>query len=251
MLKRYRRQISIPGWGEAGQEKLARSKVMVIGAGGLGFPVLSYLAAAGVGEIVIVEQDWIEETNLNRQLFFSTGDLGKPKIEVAVEKLTTLNPQVRLSPVAEKLSSAVGNKYLPAMDAVIDCVDNFETRLLIASLAHRYQKPMIHGSLAGFLGVVAVLHSSFGPCFHCLYPEAPEISPPAVFGAQAGLVGSLQAVETIKYLLGIGETNFGKMLLIDTESGFFNWIDITKNNLCPNCLQMDTTPDSIDRPIDP
>lgn len=235
MLERYLRQMGIAGWGEEGQQKLAQARVMVIGAGGLGFPVLSYLTAAGIGELVIFECDTVEETNLNRQLLFSAEDIGRPKIEVAVGRLKTINPQVRLTPVAEKFSEEAGRKYLPDIDVIVDCVDNFAARLSMASLAHRYQKPMIHGAISGFLGTVAVFHSGFGPCFRCFYQEAPEMAPPAVFGAQAGLVGSLQVVETIKYLLGIGETRFGKILLIDTETGFFNWIDIAKNDRCPTC----------------
>jgi molybdopterin/thiamine biosynthesis adenylyltransferase len=208
---------------------------MVVGAGGLGFPVLSYLAAAGVGHIVIFEYDTVNITNLNRQLLYSEADNEKPKIDAAVQKLKLINPYIDITPVAVPFSEDNARRYSANMDLIIDCVDNFDTRLQITQVAHHYKKTMIHGAISGFLGTVAVFNSKYGPCFRCVYREKPDSASPSVFGAMAGMIGSLQAIECIKYLIGFGKTDFNKILIIDTETGQFDWITASRWDRCPVC----------------
>lgn len=235
MLERYQRQLIIPNWGESGQKKLSDANVMVIGAGGLGFPLLSYLAAAGIGNLYIVESDTVNESNLNRQLFYAESDIGKSKLEIAVNKLSSVNPHIRLIPVHERFTEHTADRFMKDIDVLVDCVDNYESRVVMARVAHRFGKPMVHGAVSDFLGTVAVFDSRKGPCFGCLYAENPSTGLIPVFGALPGLVGSIQAVETIKILTGIGKTHYDKILLIDMERGCFHYSEIEKNKNCPIC----------------
>ena len=235
MLDRYQRQIDIPGWGESGQKKLSDAYVMVVGAGGLGFPVLSYLAAAGIGNLIIFEADTVNESNLNRQLFYSDSDIGKSKLEIAFNKLSKINPYISITPIHERFTEHTAEPFMNDIDVLVDCVDNYDTRIVMARMAHRFSKPMVHGAVSDFLGTVAVFDSRKGPCFACLYAENPSIAPIPVFGALPGIVGSIQAVETIKILTGIGKTNYDKILLIDMERGCFHYSAIDKNKNCPVC----------------
>lgn len=236
MLNRYLRQIAIPNWGESGQQKLAQSRVLVVGAGGLGFPLLSYLSAAGVGNIILFESDSVAESNLNRQLFYTESDIGKRKIDVTMQRLSDMNPNVSIIPVAERFTEETAVEYIQDIDVLVDCVDNYDTRIVMAKMAHRFGKPMIHGAVSDFLGTVAVFDSRNGPCFRCVYEENPAIGMIPVFGALPGMVGSMQAVETIKILTGIGKTPFHKILLIDMEHGIFHYAEIEKNKDCPVCI---------------
>ncbi len=235
MPERYLRQIIIPGWGESGQQKLAQSRVLVVGAGGLGFPLLSYLCAAGVGNIILFESDTVAESNLNRQLFYTEADIGKRKLDVALPRLSDINPNVRIIPVNDKFTEKTAEAYLPDSDVLVDCVDNYATRVVMAQMAHRYGKPMIHGAVSDFLGTIAIFDSRKGPCFRCIYEENPATGMIPVFGALPGMVGSMQAVETIKILSGIGKIPYNKILLIDMEHGIFHHAEIEKNKNCPVC----------------
>ncbi len=235
MQTRYARQIAIPGWGEQGQNTLSKSTVVVVGAGGLGFPVLSYLTAAGVGRIVLFEYDTVNETNLNRQLLYTMNAIGQPKVQKAIHRLTEMNPHGQMIPVPEPFSDNNAGRYLPDADLIIDCADNYETRLAIARAAHRYRKTMVHGAVAGFLGTVGTFNSGYGPCFQCVYHEKTDVSPPPVFGAMAGIVGSIQATEAIKILINYGNIVYNQILTIDMETGQFERVMISKREPCPVC----------------
>ncbi|MGF6768618.1 molybdopterin/thiamine biosynthesis adenylyltransferase/rhodanese-related sulfurtransferase [Paraburkholderia sp. GAS199] len=207
--KRYARQLILPQVGVAGQEKLKGAKVLVIGAGGLGAPCLLYLAAAGVGSIGIVDHDVIDISNLQRQVIYSTDDIGRPKAEVAREVLMRMNPDLRVSEFAEKLDPSNALRICSDFDVVVDCTDNFSARYLINDTALSLCLPIVHGSVFQFEGQVALLNSQGGPCYRCIYPEAPpaEIAPSCseagVMGVVPGLIGLLQAAKVIKVILGI------------------------------------------------
>lgn len=235
MLERYQRQLIIPGWGESGQKKVSGARVVVVGAGGLGFPLLSYLSAAGVGNLIIFESDTVNESNLNRQLFYSETDIGKSKLEIAAKILSSANPHIQIIPVHKRFTEHTAVPFMNDADVIVDCVDNYDTRVIMARMAHRFGKPMVHGAVSDFLGTVAVFDSRKWPCFGCLYAENPSTAPIPVFGALPGVVGSIQAVETIKILTGIGKTHYDKILLIDMERGCFHYSEIEKNKNCPIC----------------
>ncbi len=233
---RYARQATVPGIGEAGQARLAAARVVVLGAGGLGFPVLSYLGAAGVGSVVIVDNDAVEASNLNRQCLFSESDVGQPKTAAAVRRLTALNSEVRWGPVQATLTEELATRLVAGADLAIDCADNWEARSALASAAWRAGVPLLHGAVAAFAGTLAWFAPPKAPCFRCVYPEPRRLAgPPPVLGAVPGVVGSLMAAEAVRALCRISSRRTGSLLMIDLERGTFDWVSASARPGCPLC----------------
>lgn len=220
-MNRYARQITLPEIGEAGQEKLRRGSVLIVGAGGLGSPAALYLAAAGVGTLGLIDFDRVDATNLHRQVLYGTSDVGRPKVEAAQERLADLNPEVRVVTHEARLTSENALEILRDYDVVLDGTDNFATRYLVNDACVLLGKPNVYGSIFRFDGQVSVFATKDGPCYRCLYPEppppglVPSCAEGGVLGILPGIVGSLQATEAIKLIVGIGETLAGRLLLFD------------------------------------
>ncbi len=219
-LRRYSRHLLIPEVGLAGQEKLARSRVLVIGAGGLGVPVVQYLAAAGLGRIGIVDDDTVDLTNLQRQVIYASVDVGRRKVDVVRERLGALNAQVAVDVYPLRFDASNARELVRAYDVIVDATDTFGARYLINDACRLEGKPDVYASIFRFDGQVSVFAPG-GPCYRCLFPEPPpEGSVPScaeggVLGVLAGLVGTWQANETLKLILGIGEPLLGRLLLVD------------------------------------
>lgn len=239
--RRYSRHLLIPEVGEEGQLKLLSSKVLMIGAGGLGSPAALYLAAAGVGTIGIVDEDVVDDSNLQRQVLHSTDRIGMPKTESARQTLTALNPDVEIVEYRERLTSANVDRILAGYDVIVDGTDNFPTRYLLndASLIHRI--PVVHASIFRFEGQLTVFQPYEGPCYRCLFPQPPpaEMAPSCaeggVLGVLPGIMGTLQATEALKLLLGIGEPLTGRLLLVDALHSTFDEVRLRRDPGCPVC----------------
>ncbi|HEY3069195.1 MAG TPA: molybdopterin-synthase adenylyltransferase MoeB [Gaiellaceae bacterium] len=251
--RRYSRHLLIPEVGEEGQLKLLQSRVLLIGAGGLGSPASLYLAAAGVGTIGIVDDDTVDETNLQRQIVHSTERLGDSKADSAKLTIEALNPDVTVKVFKERLTSENVDRILgEGWDVIIDGADNFPTRYLLndASVWHRI--PVVHGSIYRFEGQVTVFKPHEGPCYRCLFPQPPppELAPSCaeggVLGVLPGVIGSLQANEGLKLALGIGEPLVGRLLMFDALAGAFTEIRLRRDPECPVCGENPTITDYID-----
>ena len=218
-LRRYQRHLSLPGFGRAAQERLKAGKVLVVGAGGLGCPALLYLAAAGVGRIVVVDSDSVEASNLQRQVLYTERDVGHPKAEVAARRLRELNSLIDIVAVAERLRRENALDLVGACDVVIDGSDNFATRYLVNDACVMADRPFVYGAIQGFDGQLSVFNWRGGPTYRCLFasPPAAELTPncaeAGVLGVLPGIVGTWQAGEAIKILAGVGEPLSGKLLL--------------------------------------
>jgi molybdopterin/thiamine biosynthesis adenylyltransferase/rhodanese-related sulfurtransferase len=251
--RRYSRHLLIPEVGEEGQQKLLDSRVLLIGAGGLGSPAGLYLAAAGVGTIGIVDDDVVDETNLQRQIVHSTERLGDAKADSAKRTLEALNPDVAVKVFKERLTSDNVDRILgESWDVIIDGADNFPTRYLLndASVWHRI--PVVHGSIFRFEGQATVFKPHEGPCYRCLFPQPPppELAPSCaeggVLGVLPGVIGSLQANEALKLALGIGDPLVGRLLIFDALQGTFTEIALRRDPDCPVCGENPTITDYID-----
>jgi molybdopterin/thiamine biosynthesis adenylyltransferase/rhodanese-related sulfurtransferase len=251
--RRYSRHLLIPEVGEEGQLKLLQSRVLLIGAGGLGSPASLYLAAAGVGTIGIVDDDTVDETNLQRQIVHSTERLGDSKADSAKLTIEALNPDVTVKVFKERLTSENVDRVLgEGWDVIVDGADNFPTRYLLndASVWHRI--PVVHGSIYRFEGQVTVFQPHEGPCYRCLFPQPPppELAPSCaeggVLGVLPGVIGSLQANEGLKLALGIGEPLVGRLLMFDALAGAFTEIRLRRDPDCPVCGENPTITDYID-----
>jgi molybdopterin/thiamine biosynthesis adenylyltransferase/rhodanese-related sulfurtransferase len=229
---RYNRQIILPSWGIEAQEKVKRSRVLVIGAGGLGCPVLSYLAAAGTGSIGIMDFDVVEVSNLQRQVLYDMNDLGKNKAMTALQKLNVFNPLVNITAIERGLEKSNALEIIAEYDLVVDATDNFETRYLINDACVILNKPFVFASILGFEGQVSVFNYKDGPTYRCLYPEPPEkenapnCNENGVIGALAGAVGCIQANEVLKIISGAGEPLSGKLLIIDLLHNRFSTLQV-------------------------
>jgi sulfur-carrier protein adenylyltransferase/sulfurtransferase len=245
---RYARHILLPEVGEEGQARLLDSKVALIGAGGLGSPVALYLAAAGVGTIGIVDYDVVDSTNLQRQVLHSLDRIGMPKADSARETITGLNPDVKVITHAERLSAGNALEIISGYDVVVDGGDNFPTRYLVNDVSLHLRIPVVHGAIFRFEGQASVFHPYESPCYRCLFPEPPppELAPSCaeagVLGVLPGVIGSIQAVETIKMLLGLGETLAGRLLIYDALEQDFSNVRINRNQACPACGDPDHPP---------
>ena len=250
---RYSRHLLIPEVGEAGQLRLLQSKVLLIGAGGLGSPASLYLAAAGVGRIGIVDADIVDESNLQRQIVHSTERLGEAKVDSAKRTVEALNPDVEVVAYKERLTSENIERILAdGWDVIVDGADNFPTRYLVNDASVWHDIPVVHGSIYRFEGQVTVLKPGDGPCYRCLFaaPPPPELAPSCaeggVLGVLPGIIGSLQASEALKLLLGIGEPLVGRLLLFDALTAEFNEVSIRRDPACPVCGEQPTITEYID-----
>jgi adenylyltransferase/sulfurtransferase len=240
-LVRYSRQLILPQVGVEGQQKLRSCSALVVGAGGLGSPVLLYLAAAGIGRLGIVDHENVELSNLHRQILHSTSSVNQPKVESARYAIGNANPHVDVTPLRIKLTSANALEILQQYDIIVDGSDNFPTRYLLSDAGVISRKPVIYGSIFRFEGQVSVFDGMKGPCYRCLFPEppAPTLVPNCaeggVLGPLAGIIGSIQASEAIKVLLGIGEPLIGRLLAVDALRTEFTLLSLKKNPDCPVC----------------
>jgi thiazole biosynthesis adenylyltransferase ThiF len=240
-IRRYSRQIILPQVGGNGQRRLLSSRVLVVGAGGLGSPAALYLAAAGVGTLGLVDFDAVDLSNLHRQILHHTGDVGRPKTESAAEALRALNPDVSLTPHRERITAENALEILAPYDVVVEGSDNFPTKYLVNDACVFLGKPLVFGAVYQFEGQAAVFHPDEGPCYRCIFPEAPprdtvpSCQEAGVLGAVPGIIGSIQAAETLKLLLGIGETLIGRFLVFDALHMSFMDVELKHNPNCPVC----------------
>jgi len=250
---RYSRHLLIPEVGEAGQQKLLSSRVLLIGAGGLGSPASLYLAAAGIGTLGIVDADVVDDSNLQRQIVHSTERLGEPKVLSAKRTLEALNPDVEVKVYEERLTSENVERILAdGWDVIVDGADNFPTRYLVNDASVWHEIPVVHGSIYRFEGQVTVFKPRAGPCYRCLFPTPPppELAPSCaeggVLGVLPGIIGSLQASEALKLLLGIGETLQGRLLLFDALATTFDEVSVRRDPACPVCGESPTITEYVD-----
>jgi len=238
-ITRYARHFTLPEVGEKGQAKLLEGKVLCIGAGGLGSPVAFYLAAAGVGTIGIIDNDVVDMSNLQRQILHTNDRVGMPKVESAQKTLNALNPDVKVIPINERLSSENVMRIIKDYDIVINGCDNFPTRYLINDACVMAKKPLVDGSIFQFEGQATVFYPDRGPCYRCLFPEppppgaAPSCAEAGVLGVLPGLVGCVQALEAMKLILGAGRPLIGRMMHFDTLSSEVRVLKLRRD---PNCL---------------
>lgn len=251
-MERYSRQIRIPEVGIKGQIKLLDSKVLLVGAGGLGCPSAIYLAAAGVGTIGIVDNDVVDLSNLQRQILHHTSSLGTPKTESAKAALHAINPSIEVNTYQEKLSSANVMEIIEPYDIIVDGSDNFPTRYLINDACVWTNKPNVHGSVFRFEGQVTLFNPYQGPCYRCLYPNptppdlAPSCADAGVLGVLPGVVGLLQAVETIKFIIGEGDSLAGRLITYDALTTSFREFKLRRDLGCPVCGENPTITEFID-----
>lgn len=249
---RYGRHLIIPEVGLEGQRKLKSASVLIVGAGGLGSPLAFYLTAAGVGRIGIVDFDVVDLSNLQRQIIHTTKDVGRSKLESAREKLKALNPNVKIETYEMRLTSENALDVIKNYDIVVDGTDNFPTRYLVNDACVFLKKPNVYGSIFRFEGQVSVFYADRGPCYRCLYKEppppglVPSCAEGGVLGVLPGIIGTIQALETIKLILGIGEPLIGKLLLFDALKMKFREINLRKDPECPVCGENPTIKELID-----
>ena len=240
-ILRYSRHLIIPEVGVEGQRRLKDARVLMVGAGGLGSPIGLYLAAAGVGRIGIVEFDTVDETNLQRQILHGTKDVGRKKVESARDRLHDVNPHVEVVAHETRLTSENALEIVAQYDLVVDGTDNFATRYLVNDACVLLGKPNVYGSIFRFEGQSTIFCTKDGPCYRCLYPEppppglVPSCAEGGVLGILPGLVGVIQATETVKLLTGIGEPLVGRLLLVDALAMQFRTVKLRKNPRCPAC----------------
>ena len=233
-------------WGPAGQERLKRAKVFLAGAGGLGSPAAIYLAVAGAGHLLLCDFDAPELTNLNRQILHNTSRIGMNKARSGKVALNEHNPDVRVTAVEDRITADNVDELVGNSDIILDCMDNFPTRFILNACAARKQIPLVHGSVWGMEGRMMFVHSPQTPCLQCLFPEAPPSQVFPVVGATPGVIGSMQALEAIKYLVGVGVNSKGRLLMWDGARAEFKVFRIRRDPECPVCgsLEMRTERDT-------
>jgi sulfur-carrier protein adenylyltransferase/sulfurtransferase len=240
-IRRYSRHLLIPEVGLEGQRKLKSASVLIIGTGGLGSPISLYLAAAGIGRIGIVDYDVVDVSNLQRQIAHGTSQVGNLKVESARARMLDLNPYIQVEPYAEPITVENAEEIAKGYDILVDGTDNFPTRYLINDLAVLTGRPFVYGSIFRFEGQVSVFDARSGPCYRCLFPEAPPAgsiptcAEGGVFGVLPGTIGTLQATEVIKLIVGIGSPLIGKLLLYDALDTSFQTVQLRKNPRCKIC----------------
>ena len=243
-LERYSRQLVLPEWSGAAQQRLRSASVIVVGAGALGSPVATYLAAAGVGHIGIVDGDDVELSNLHRQPLHFTPDIGLNKAHNAVVKLSALNPEVQVDPYPVRLERMNADAIVLGMDVVVDCTDSFETRYLVNDACCAQGVPLVEGGVLGFGGLVMSIRPGESACYRCAFPvEPPAGSVPScreagVLGAMAGVVGSIQALEALKLLSGVGEPLTDAILQVDGAAMAFTRVGTERRPDCPACARV-------------
>ncbi|MGQ0675489.1 MAG: HesA/MoeB/ThiF family protein [Rhodospirillales bacterium] len=248
---RYARHLILDEVGEEGQERLLKSRVLVVGAGGLGSPLLMYLAAAGVGMLGVVDDDAVDLTNLQRQIVHSTEAVGRPKVDSAAESLRRLNPDIKIERHKLRLDAANAERLIAQYDVVADGSDNFDTRYALNDACHRLKKPLVSASLYRFEGQLTtyaawrgrVGEEGGGPCLRCVFrdkpppDQVPRCETAGILGAVAGVMGTLQATEVLKELLGLGQSLSGRLLLYDALSAETRLIKLKRDPACPTCGQ--------------
>jgi adenylyltransferase/sulfurtransferase len=251
-IRRYSRHLIMPEVALEGQKKLKAARVLMIGTGGLGSPLGLYLAAAGVGHLGLVDFDVVDESNLQRQIIHSTQDVGRPKLESAKERILAINPHVQVETYNTRLTSANALELFADYDIIVDGTDNFPTRYLVNDACALLGKPNVYGSIFRFEGQASVFYAKEGPCYRCLYPEppppglVPSCAEGGVLGILPGLIGVVQATETIKLILGQGEPLIGRLLLVDALGMQFRELKLRKNPECPACGENPTIKELID-----
>jgi molybdopterin/thiamine biosynthesis adenylyltransferase/rhodanese-related sulfurtransferase len=249
---RYSRHLIMPEVGMEGQLKLKQAKVLCIGTGGLGAPLGLYLAAAGVGRIGLVDFDVVDFTNLQRQVLFGTTDVGRPKIEAAADHLRNLNPEIQIDTFETRLTSENALDLFKDYDIIVDGTDNFPTRYLVNDACVLLGKPNVYGSIFRFEGQITIFGAPGGPCYRCLYPEppppglVPSCAEGGVLGVLPGIVGTIQAAETLKLIIGKGDPLIGRLLLFDALGMKFRELKLRKNPECPVCGDHPTVTKLID-----
>ncbi len=251
-LQRYSRHLILPEVGEEGQSKLLAARVFIVGAGGLGSPVGYYLSAAGVGTIAIVDNDEVDLSNLQRQIAHSTGTVGKPKVESAKKTFESLNPDVHVVPIRERLTKHNVLDLIKDYDIVVDCSDNYATRFLVNDACVMAKKPLVTGAIFKFEGQLTVVIPGEGPCYRCLFEEPPSPgvlpSPQGVglLGVIPGVIGTLQAAEVLKLIIVHGNILKGELLIYDALKPSFRKVKIPRNPECPVCGDHPTITELID-----
>jgi sulfur-carrier protein adenylyltransferase/sulfurtransferase len=251
-LLRYSRHLTLPDVGFEGQSKLGTARVLLVGAGGLGSPAALYLAAAGVGTLGIVDFDLVDRSNLQRQILHGTSDIGRAKTDSARARLLDINPHVQVETFGETLTSANALEILGKFDIVVDGSDNFPTRYLVNDACVVLGKPDVYGAVFRFDGQVSVFSAKQGPCYRCLYsePPPPDLVPSCaeggVLGVLPGIIGSLQALEAIKLIIGFGQSLIGRLLLFDGRRMQFRELALEKDPACPVCGEHPTVTELID-----
>ncbi len=251
-IARYSRHLIMPEVALDGQKQLKAAKVLTVGTGGLGSPLALYLAAAGVGTIGIVDFDVVDESNLQRQIIHGTSDVGRPKVQSAYDRLKDINPNVEVRVHEEALTSENALEIFEDYDVIVDGTDNFPTRYLVNDACVLLGKPNVYGSIFRFAGQASVFYAEAGPCYRCLYPEppppglVPSCAEGGVLGILPGAIGTIQATETIKLILGIGEPLIGRLMLYDALGMSFREMKLRKDPNCPVCGENPTVTELID-----
>ncbi|HEY9093765.1 MAG TPA: HesA/MoeB/ThiF family protein [Candidatus Cryosericum sp.] len=238
---RYERQVWMKQIGEPGQRRLQQTSALVVGAGGLGSPILSCLAGAGVGTIGVIDGDIVDLTNLNRQFLYTTADIGQPKALAARDRLVSLNPEIRIEAYPTRLNADIAYELMSAYSLVVDASDNYETRYLISDACVLFGKPLFIGAVSGFHGMALTVLPRKTACFRCLYPEPPSASMErqerarGIVGTTPAVIGSIVAQNVIKYIVQTGDWMAGKLLLMDGEGNRFDTVPLDRNAACPAC----------------
>ncbi len=254
---RYERQLWMKQIGPLGQEKLGRASVLVVGAGGLGSPILLCLAAAGVGTIGVVDGDSVSLSNLNRQVLYSTGDIGQPKALIAKERLVALNPEIRVEAYPSRLDPDNAYALFSAYDMVVDASDNYGTRYLVSDAAVLFDKPLFVGAVSNLHGMAFTVIPRTTACFRCLYPKSPTAAMArkerarGILGSTPGIVGSIVAQNVLKYIVGCGDWLAGKLLLVDGEDNRFELVPLERDHACRVCGDQPTITELFSMNIDP
>ena len=241
-LLRYSRHILLTELGPDAQEKFAAARALIVGIGGLGNPAAQFLGAAGVGALTLCDADRVDLTNLQRQLLYSTPDIGRPKVDAAAARLGAINPDVRIERVATRVGDAELERLVDAADVVLDCTDNFATRHAINRACVRAHKPLVSGAALRFDGQIAVfdVREAQSPCYHCLFGEGDELEETrcatmGVFAPLVGIVGATQAGEALKLIAGVGETLAGRLLILDALTMQWRDVRVPRDPACPVC----------------
>jgi molybdopterin/thiamine biosynthesis adenylyltransferase/rhodanese-related sulfurtransferase len=251
-IRRYSRHLLLPEVGQDGQKRLKAASVLLVGAGGLGSPAALYLAAAGIGRIGLVDFDIVDDSNLQRQIIHGTGDIGRPKLHSARDRILDINPNVEVVLYEEALDSSNALEILAGYDVIIDGTDNFPARYLINDACVLLGKPNVYGSIFRFEGQASVFYAKQGPCYRCLFPEppppgtVPSCAEGGVLGVLPGVIGTIQATEAIKLILGAGQPLVGRLLLYDALAMSFDEVKLRKNPECPACGEHPTVTELID-----
>jgi molybdopterin/thiamine biosynthesis adenylyltransferase len=249
---RYDCQLVLKDVGERGQDKLRAASVLVVGAGGLGAPILSYVVAAGVGRVGIVDDDVVELSNLQRQVLFSTDDIGASKAERAASRLRALNPEVQVEPHAFRLRAAGARELIRGYDVVVTAVDNFPTRYVLNDACVLERKTLVDGAVLRMIGLAMTIKGGETACYRCLFPEPPppaavvSCSEAGVLGPIPGVIGALQALEVIKVLTGVGQPLYDRLLQFDGAAMTFNEIEVARVSTCPVCGEHPTVTEPVD-----